>query len=55
MGPTATYAIELFVGLTCLGLATVAWARGGIARAAGVAFAVAGVAAVAHAAMELVQ
>ncbi|MGZ8578758.1 MAG: hypothetical protein ACXWWX_04420, partial [Actinomycetota bacterium] len=34
VGETITYLIELLVGLACLGLAAVAWRRGGVAARA---------------------
>ena len=55
MARTATYLIELLVGLACLGLAAASWRHRGVLRAAAVVFAVAGLAAVAHAVLELAQ
>jgi hypothetical protein len=53
MARTATYVTELLVGLACLGLAIPLWRTPGVMRATAVLFAVAGVAAVIHAASEL--
>lgn len=53
MARTATYVTELLVGLVCLGLAVPLWRRPGAMRATAVVFAVAGVAAIIHAAVEL--
>jgi hypothetical protein len=47
--------IELLVGLACIGLAWPAWRRGGGMRVVAVLFAVAGIAAVAHAAARVAQ
>ena len=55
MARTVTYLIELLVGLACFSLAVVSWRHRGVLRAAAVVFAVAGLAAVAHAALELAQ
>jgi hypothetical protein len=52
---TVTYLVELLVGLACLGLAIGSWRHRGALRVAAVLFAVAGVAAVAHAVLELAQ
>lgn len=54
MDDTVTYGIELLVGLACIGLAVAAWPRGGWLRVAAGLFAVAGLAATVHAAIELV-
>jgi hypothetical protein len=50
----ATYGTELLVGLACLVLAVAMRRRPGPVRAVQIAFAVAGIAAVAHAAAELI-
>lgn len=50
-----TYLVELFVGIACLGLAIAAWRHRGALRITSVAFAIAGLAAVAHAVSELAQ
>jgi len=55
MGRTLTYAIELLVGLACLGLAVPMWRHPGALRAASIAFAVAGLAATVHAMAALAQ
>jgi hypothetical protein len=55
VGRTVTYAIELLVGLACLGLAVPAWRHPGALRIASVVFAVAGTAAVVHALAALAQ
>ncbi len=56
VGETITYLIELLVGLACLGLATVAWRRGGAAaQTVSIVIGAAGLAAVADAAIRLVQ
>ena len=47
--------IEMLVGLACLALAWPAWRRGGAIRVVAVVFAVAGFAAVAHAAVRVAQ
>ena len=47
--------IELLVGLACLALAWPAWRRSGGMRVVAVVFAVAGIAAVAHAAVRVAQ
>jgi hypothetical protein len=47
--------IEMLVGLACIALAWPAWRRGGSMRAGAVLFAVAGIAAVAHAAVRVAQ
>lgn len=53
MANAATSLTELVVGLGCLALAAVSWAQGGRRRAIAVVFAVAGLAAVMHAALSL--
>lgn len=55
MGRAVTYVTELLVGFACVGLAVVAWPRGGVLRIAAAAFAVAGAVAVGHAVLELAQ
>lgn len=55
MGRTLTYAIELLVGLACLGLAVPMWRHPGALRAASAAFTVAGIAATVHAVTALAQ
>ena len=55
MGRTLTYAIELLVGLACLGLAVPMWRHPGVLRVASIVFAVAGLAAIVHAVAALIQ
>ncbi|MGE5226190.1 MAG: hypothetical protein ACM3OO_04875 [Planctomycetaceae bacterium] len=53
---TLTYAVELLVGLACLAGAVPLWRRGGGAlRAAAAVLAVAGIAALVHAVVELAR
>ena len=53
---TMTYAVELLVGLACLAGVVPLWRRGGgVSRAAAAALAVAGIAAVVHAVVELAR
>jgi peptidoglycan/LPS O-acetylase OafA/YrhL len=54
MARTWTYVTELLVGLACLGLAIPLWRRPGVLRAVAASFAAAGLAAMAHAVIELV-
>jgi hypothetical protein len=52
---TATYVVELLVGLACVGLAAITWRQPGLTRVAAVGFAIAGLAATAHAVYQLFQ
>jgi hypothetical protein len=53
MRDVLVYGIELLVGLGCLVLGVAAWRQTGALRVAGVVFAIAGAAAVLHAAIRL--
>ena len=55
MARTLTYAIELLVGLACLGLAVPMWRHPGALRVASIVFAIAGIAAIVHAVPALAQ
>ena len=53
MSDAVTYGIELGVGVASLAMAWPSWRRGGAFRVVGVVLAIAGVAAVTHAASQL--